>query len=143
VLDSRASFTAETVALRRAFESKRPVGSRLFVDPYADAFLRPSLRTLAVAGGLPGVRRLASGLYDAVAGPGPRPSAIVRTKVGQPDPLQGLRQLVGDRHLLAGSRVRMPVPEAVDAEFHPPMVPLPSRGGWVDWVGCRTQQTSR
>ncbi|TCO54927.1 class I SAM-dependent methyltransferase [Actinocrispum wychmicini] len=80
-MDSRASFTAETVALQRAFESKRPVRSRLFADPYADAFLRPTLRTLAAASGVFGVRRLASGLYDAVAGPGPRPSAIVRTKV--------------------------------------------------------------
>lgn len=80
-MDSKASFTAETMALQRAFESRRPEGSRLFADPYAEAFLRPSLRTLAAAGGVFGVRRLAAGLYDAVTGPGPRPSAIVRTKV--------------------------------------------------------------
>jgi methyltransferase (TIGR00027 family) len=79
--DARASFTAETVALQRAFESKRPAGSRLFVDPYAGAFLRPALRVLAAASGVPGVRRLAVGLYDKIGGPGPRPSAIVRTKV--------------------------------------------------------------
>jgi methyltransferase (TIGR00027 family) len=80
-VDDRASFTAETMALQRALESKRPVGSRLFVDPYADAFLRPSLRVLAAAGGVPGLRRLAAGLYDAATGPGPRPSAVVRTRV--------------------------------------------------------------
>src|SRR4051812_34849821 len=80
-MDDRASFTAETMALQRALESRRPVGSRLFVDPYADAFLRPSLRVLAAAGGVPGLRRLASGLYDAATGPGPRPSAVVRTRV--------------------------------------------------------------
>jgi methyltransferase (TIGR00027 family) len=80
-VDSRASFTAETVALQRAFESKRPAGSRLFADPYAEAFLRPAFRTLAAASGVTGVRRLATGLYDAFAGPGPRPSAIARTKV--------------------------------------------------------------
>jgi methyltransferase (TIGR00027 family) len=67
--------------LQRAFESKRPAGSRLFVDPYAEAFLRPVLRALSIAGGLPGVRRLATGLYDAIAGPGPRPSAIARTRL--------------------------------------------------------------
>ncbi|MFB9235861.1 class I SAM-dependent methyltransferase [Plantactinospora siamensis] len=78
---SVASFTAETVALQRAFESRRPASRRLFVDPYATAFLRPSLRLLAAAAGVPGLRRVATGLYDAVGGPGPRPSAIVRTRV--------------------------------------------------------------
>jgi methyltransferase (TIGR00027 family) len=76
-----ASFTAETMALQRALESRRPAGSRLFVDPYAEAFLRPSLRLLAVAAGVAGLRRIATGLYDAVGGTGPRPSAIVRTRV--------------------------------------------------------------
>lgn len=76
-----ASFTAETVALQRAFESRRPVPSRLFVDPYAEVFLRPSLRLLAAAAGVTGLRRIATGLYDAIGGPGPRPSAIVRTRV--------------------------------------------------------------
>ncbi|MEV6643673.1 SAM-dependent methyltransferase [Amycolatopsis sp. NPDC051371] len=80
-MESRASFTAETMALQRAFESHRPPGRRLFDDPYATAFLRPSLRVLAEAARLPGVRHLATGLYDAVAGPGPRASGIARTKV--------------------------------------------------------------
>lgn len=80
-MESRASFTAETMALQRAFESHRPAARRLFDDPYATAFLRPSLRVLAEAARLPGVRHLAFGLYDAVAGPGPRASGITRTKV--------------------------------------------------------------
>jgi methyltransferase (TIGR00027 family) len=69
------------MALQRAFESHRPSASRLFTDPYASAFLRPSLRLLAVASGVPVLRWLAVRLYDAAGGPGPRPSAIVRTKV--------------------------------------------------------------
>ncbi len=80
-MEAVPSFTAETMALQRSFESHRPNGRRLFCDPYADAFLRPSLRALAIASGIPGFRRLAVGVYDALGGPGPRPSAIVRTKV--------------------------------------------------------------
>ncbi len=80
-MQAAPSFTAETMALQRSFESHRPKGRRLFCDPYADAFLRPSLRALAIASGIPGLRRIAVGLYDAIGGPGPRPSAIVRTKV--------------------------------------------------------------
>ncbi len=38
--------------------------------------------------------------------------------VGQLDPLEGLRELVGHRDLLAGEGIRGPVAEAVDAEFH-------------------------
>lgn len=69
------------MALQRSFESHRPESRRLFFDPYADAFLRPWLRVLAIASGIAGCRRVAVGIYDAIAGPGPRPSAIVRTKV--------------------------------------------------------------
>ena len=76
-----ASFTAETVALQRSFESHRPASERLFCDPYADAFLRPALHVLATASAAPGLRRLAISLYDLFGGPGPRPSAIVRTRV--------------------------------------------------------------
>ncbi|SFW70318.1 hypothetical protein [Amycolatopsis australiensis] len=47
---ARASFTAETMALQRAFETHRPPGRRRFEDPYATAFLRPSLRVLAERG---------------------------------------------------------------------------------------------
>jgi methyltransferase (TIGR00027 family) len=80
-VDAPSSFTAETMALQRAFESHRPSGSRLFSDPYADAFLRPWMRWLAAASGVPVLRTAAIRLFDAKTGPGPRPSAIIRTRV--------------------------------------------------------------
>jgi methyltransferase (TIGR00027 family) len=76
-----SSFTAETMALQRAFESHRPAASRLFVDPYADAFLHGPLKMVADASRLPLVGPAIPRLYDAVAGPGPRPSAIARTRL--------------------------------------------------------------
>jgi methyltransferase (TIGR00027 family) len=79
-MEDRPRFTAETVALQRAFESARPPGQRLFSDPHAVAFLRPALRVLAAAARVPLLRGTAVGLYDAVAGPGPRPSAVARTR---------------------------------------------------------------
>lgn len=79
-MEGRSSFTAETVALQRAFESARPPGQRLFSDPYAVEFLRPELRVLATAARVRLLRWLAVGLYDIVAGPGPRPSAVARTR---------------------------------------------------------------
>jgi methyltransferase (TIGR00027 family) len=79
--DAPSSFTAETMALQRAFESHRRSKSRLFSDPYADAFLRPWMRWMATASRIPILRRTVMRLYDAKAGPGPRPSAIVRTRV--------------------------------------------------------------
>ena len=80
-MDGGPSFTAETMALQRAFESHLPSQRRLFTDPFADAFLRPALRMLAAMSGVPVVRPLAVALYDAIGGRGPRPSAIVRTKM--------------------------------------------------------------
>jgi methyltransferase (TIGR00027 family) len=53
----------------------------LFCDPYAEAFLRPWLRAVAATSRVPFLRGPVTGLYDAVAGPGPRPSAVARTKV--------------------------------------------------------------
>jgi methyltransferase (TIGR00027 family) len=79
--DAPSSFTAETMALQRAFESHRRSKSRLFSDPYADAFLRPWMRWMATASGIPIARGAVTRLYDAKGGPGPRPSAIVRTRV--------------------------------------------------------------
>ena len=59
----------------------RPPGQRLFCDPYAVAFLRPGLRVLAQAARMRFLRWFAVGLYDTVAGPGPRPSAVARTRM--------------------------------------------------------------
>jgi methyltransferase (TIGR00027 family) len=76
-----SSFTAETMALQRAFETHRPARTRLFEDPYADKFLHGPLGALAQASRLPGLRTAIPRLYDVVAGPGPRPSAIARTRL--------------------------------------------------------------
>ncbi|HLN41775.1 MAG TPA: SAM-dependent methyltransferase [Acidimicrobiales bacterium] len=80
-MESVASVTAETMALQRSFESHGARRRRLFTDPFADDFLRPSWRALATASGVPILRRLAVGVYDSVGGRGPRPSAVVRTKI--------------------------------------------------------------
>ena len=80
-MQDRASFTAETVALMRALETHRGAGRRLFVDPLAEPFTRGRLRFLArwsARSRSSGARR--RGLYDRVAGPGPRPSAVARTR---------------------------------------------------------------
>ncbi len=79
-MQDRASFTAETVALMRALETHRGTGRRLFVDPYAEPFTRGRLRLLARWSRLPVVGAAASWVYDRVAGPGPRPSAVARTR---------------------------------------------------------------
>jgi methyltransferase (TIGR00027 family) len=75
-----ASTTAVTVALQRAFESHRPRERRLFSDPYAEAFLHGGWSAVAGFSRIPGLGRLVERLYDTVAGPGPRPSAIARTR---------------------------------------------------------------
>jgi len=79
-VQDRASFTAETVALMRALETHRGPGRRLFVDPYAESFTRGRLRLLARWSRLPVVGPAAVWVYDLVAGPGPRPSAVARTR---------------------------------------------------------------
>jgi methyltransferase (TIGR00027 family) len=79
-VQDRASFTAETVALMRALETHRGAGRRLFVDPYAEPFTRGRLRFLARWSRTPVVGPAAAWVYDRVAGPGPRPSAVARTR---------------------------------------------------------------
>lgn len=79
-MQDRASFTAETVALMRALETHRGSGRRLFVDPFADAFTSGRLRFLARWSRMPVVGPVAHRVYDWVAGPGPRPSAVARTR---------------------------------------------------------------
>lgn len=77
----KSSFTAATMALQRALESQRPPATRLFDDPYAEAFTHGTLRVLVRASRVPIFGRLAPWLYDAIAGPGPRPSAVARTRL--------------------------------------------------------------
>jgi methyltransferase (TIGR00027 family) len=79
-VQDRPSFTAETVALVRALETHRGPGRRLFVDPLAEPFTRGRLRVLARCSRLPGLGGVAAWAYDRVAGPGPRPSAVARTR---------------------------------------------------------------
>ncbi|MFF2550727.1 class I SAM-dependent methyltransferase [Nocardia sp. NPDC058058] len=76
----RPSFTAQTMALQRAMETARPERSRLFSDPLATAFLSGPLRGAAALVRAPLLGRVAPRLYDLIW-PGPRPSAVVRTRL--------------------------------------------------------------
>ena len=75
-----ASFTAQTMALQRAMETTRPRSSRLFHDPLARDFLHGPLRAVAGLAALPVGRRFVPALYDLIW-PGPRPSAVARTRL--------------------------------------------------------------
>lgn len=68
------------MALQRAFESARSAESRLFTDPLTDAFLPRPLRALADLARVPVVGGAVPRLYD-LAFPGPRPSAVARTRL--------------------------------------------------------------
>ena len=76
----RASRTAEYMALYRAMESARPRGKRLFTDPFAIYFLRPSLRRAAVLCRIPFFAVVVAWYADRRA-PGARTSAIARTRL--------------------------------------------------------------
>jgi methyltransferase (TIGR00027 family) len=77
---SRASSTAEFMALFRALESSRAPGRAVFVDPYAALFLRPSLRLVVLAARFPLARRLVEWWIDRRY-PGARTSGIARTRL--------------------------------------------------------------
>jgi methyltransferase (TIGR00027 family) len=77
---NRYSQTAEFMALFRALESARPPAERLFTDPYADCFLRPSFRALVRLARLPLLGQLILWLIDRSA-PGARPSGTARTRL--------------------------------------------------------------
>jgi methyltransferase (TIGR00027 family) len=68
------------MALQRAFESARPERSRLFRDPLARDFLSTPLRVVAELARIPVLGPLVPRLYDLVW-PGPRPSAVARTRL--------------------------------------------------------------
>ena len=85
-----ASRTAEYMALYRALESARPGSARLFSDPFAIHFLRPSLRTAAILAGVPYLSTVIAWYADRLA-PGARTSAIARTRLIDDLVCQGLR----------------------------------------------------
>jgi methyltransferase (TIGR00027 family) len=75
-----SSKTAEYMALFRALESKRSSRTRLFSDPLATDFLRPSLKRVAFLAHFPGGRTLVEKIADRRI-PGARTSAIARTRL--------------------------------------------------------------
>jgi methyltransferase (TIGR00027 family) len=75
----RSSRTAEYMAFFRALESACPPSSRLFDDPFAVAFLSPSLRFFAALARLPFFASLVARYADHRL-PGARTSAIARTR---------------------------------------------------------------
>jgi methyltransferase (TIGR00027 family) len=80
VIAGQQSRTAQYAAFFRALESRRPARQRLFDDPLAVAFLDRSLRAAVVAAGLPALGRALPWMLDRWI-PGPRPSAVVRTRL--------------------------------------------------------------
>jgi methyltransferase (TIGR00027 family) len=80
VQTGQRSRTAEYMAFFRAVESRRPSGRRLFADPLALTVLDRPLRAAAVLSSAPLVGGIVPWVVDR-RWPGPRPSAVARTKV--------------------------------------------------------------
>src|SRR6266700_1266391 len=80
-MPARSSRTAELMALQRALESARLRSSRLFRDAFAPHFVSRRWRLVIRASRVGAVRRAVEALYDRVAGPGPRASAVARTRL--------------------------------------------------------------
>jgi methyltransferase (TIGR00027 family) len=81
VTEHHASKTAEYMALFRALESfRRPAGARLFEDPFAVGFLRPSLRSVVRLSRLPFGNSPVAWFID-WRWPGARASGIARTRL--------------------------------------------------------------
>jgi methyltransferase (TIGR00027 family) len=69
------------MAVQRGLESARPVQTRLFRDPLAGRFVSPAWRVALLTARLVVARRVIEAIYDLIGGPGPRASAIARTKL--------------------------------------------------------------
>ena len=69
------------MAVQRGLESVRPPKTRLFEDPLARSFLSLPWRIALRAARFPLARQALEAAYDHVGGPGPRASAIARTKL--------------------------------------------------------------
>lgn len=77
----RPSRTAQLMAVQRGLESARPAQTRLFEDPLARRFVSPAWQVALRVARFVVVRRVIEATYDLVGGPGPRASAIARTKL--------------------------------------------------------------
>ena len=77
---TRASRTAEFMALFRALETDRPAGVRLFADPLAIGFLRPPLRWVVRCARIPGLGAAVPWVIDR-RWPGARTSGVARTRL--------------------------------------------------------------
>ena len=75
----RPSRTAALMAVQRGLESSRH--DRLFQDAFAHRFVSAPWRIALAASHLGPVRRTIEAAYDLVGGPGPRASAIARTRL--------------------------------------------------------------
>jgi methyltransferase (TIGR00027 family) len=73
------SRTAEFMAFFRALETARPASGRLFDDPLAIRFLRPSLRGAALSARVPGIGWALTHYIDR-RWPGARSSGVARTR---------------------------------------------------------------
>jgi len=69
------------MAVQRGLESSRPSGKRLFDDPFARSFVSPSWRIALSAARFAPIRMGIATVYDLIGGPGPRASAIARTRL--------------------------------------------------------------
>jgi methyltransferase (TIGR00027 family) len=78
--DGKPSRTAEYMAFFRACESIRPESKRLFIDPFAACFVRPSLRTAVWFSRVPLLGPFVRWYADRRL-PGARTSAIARTRL--------------------------------------------------------------
>jgi methyltransferase (TIGR00027 family) len=76
-----ASRTAELMAVQRGLESLHPPRERLFEDPYAQALVSWRWRSLLACARVGPARRIVEAIYDHAAGPGPRASAVARTRL--------------------------------------------------------------
>jgi methyltransferase (TIGR00027 family) len=69
------------MAIQRGLESARPAPERLFDDPLASRFVSPAWRIALSGARRTALRETIEALYDLIGGPGPRASAIARTRV--------------------------------------------------------------
>ncbi|HEY1306664.1 MAG TPA: SAM-dependent methyltransferase [Vicinamibacterales bacterium] len=79
-MTDRGSQTAEVVALFRALETLESPRDRLFADPHAERFLRPSGRLLLLLARVQPIRRRILRIIDR-KWPGARTSAVARTRL--------------------------------------------------------------